>query len=71
VLLFSPRTARTFVELIGRHGLQDRLISTAAICLSAAVAKPCRELSWREIYCAARPALDALLEALEAARRRC
>jgi uroporphyrinogen-III synthase len=71
VLLFSPRTAQTFVELISRHGLQGDLVATAAICLSAAVAQPCRELVWRAIYLAARPAPGPLLEALEAARRRC
>jgi uroporphyrinogen-III synthase len=71
VLLFSPRTARTFVELVALHGLRDHLSSTAAICLSAAVAQPCRELIWRAIYLAAGPDLEALLEALEAARRRC
>jgi uroporphyrinogen-III synthase len=71
VLLFSPRTAQTFVELISRHGLQGDLVATAAICLSAAVAQPCRELVWRAIYLAARPEPGPLLEALEAARRRC
>jgi uroporphyrinogen-III synthase len=71
VVLFSPRTARTFVELVARHGLQDRLAATAAICLSAAVAQPCRALVWRAIDLAARPEQGALLEALEAARRRC
>jgi uroporphyrinogen-III synthase len=71
VLLFSPRTARIFVELIARHELQDHLAAAAAICLSAVVAQPCRELVWRAIYPAARPTPDALLEALEAARRRC
>jgi uroporphyrinogen-III synthase len=71
VLLFSPRTARIFVELVARHGLRDHLATTAAICLSAAVAQPCRELIWRAIYLAAGPDLGALLEALEAARRRC
>jgi uroporphyrinogen-III synthase len=71
VLLFSPRTAQTFVELISRHGLQGDLVATAAICLSAAVAQPCRELVWRAIYLAGRPEPGPLLEALEAARRRC
>jgi uroporphyrinogen-III synthase len=71
VLLFSPRTAQTFVELIAWHGLRDHLAATAAICLSAAVAEPCRELVWRAIHLAAQPELGALLEALEAARRRC
>jgi uroporphyrinogen-III synthase len=71
VLLFSPRTAQTFVQLIVRHGLRDHLATTAAICLSAAVVQPCRELIWRAIHLAAEPELGALLEALEAARRRC
>jgi uroporphyrinogen-III synthase len=71
VLLFSPRTARTFVHLVARHGLQAHLAVTAAICLSAAVAHSCRKQVWRAIYLAARPDLGALLEALEAARRRC
>jgi uroporphyrinogen-III synthase len=71
VLLSSPRTARTFVELIARHGLQGDLVATAAICLSAAVAQPCRALIWRAIHVAVRPEPGALLEALEAARRRC
>jgi uroporphyrinogen-III synthase len=71
VLLFSPRSAQTFVDLIARHGLRDHLAPTAAICLSAAVAQPCRELVWRAIHLASRPQLGGLLEALEAARRRC
>jgi uroporphyrinogen-III synthase len=70
VLLFSPRTAQIFVELIARHRLRDHLAATAAICLSAAVAQPCRELVWRAVHLAARPERGALLEALEAARRR-
>jgi uroporphyrinogen-III synthase len=68
VLLFSPRTARVFVELIGGHGLRAPATAIAAICLSAAVAQPCREIAWRAIHVAARPELGALLEALEAAR---
>ena len=68
VLLFSPRTARLFVELIGRHGLREPVTRIAAICLSAAVAEPCRDIAWRALHVAARPELGALLEALEAAR---
>jgi uroporphyrinogen-III synthase len=70
VLLFSPRTARIFVELIGRHSLQECLTGIAAICLSTAVTQPCREVAWRAVHLAARPELGALLEALEAVRRR-
>ena len=68
VLLFSPRTARIFVELIGRHGLRGSITRIAAICLSAAVAQPCREIVWGAVHVAARPELGAFLEALEAAR---
>lgn len=68
VLLFSPRTARIFVELIGRHGLGESITGIAAICLSAAVAQPCREIAWGAVHVAPRPELGALLEALEAAR---
>jgi uroporphyrinogen-III synthase len=68
VLLFSPRTARVLVELIGRHGLREAATGIAAICLSAAAAQPCRDIAWRAVHVAARPELGALLEALEAAR---
>jgi uroporphyrinogen-III synthase len=71
VLLFSPRTAGIFVDLVSRLGLQASLGASAAVCLSAAVAQPCRELVWRGIYTAVRAELPALLEALEAVRRRC
>ena len=71
VLLFSPRTARTLVALIRKHQLDAALASTAAICLSAAVAAPCRELAWRAIHTSARAELAAVLEVLEGVRRRC
>jgi uroporphyrinogen-III synthase len=71
VLLLSPRAARTFVRLIGGHGLEAELGATAAICLSAAVAEPCRALVWQAVHTAARPELGAVLEVLEAVRRRC
>jgi uroporphyrinogen-III synthase len=71
VLLFSPRTARILVALIRKHALGATLASTAAICLSAAVAAPCRELAWRAIHTSARAELAAVLEVLEGVRRRC
>jgi uroporphyrinogen-III synthase len=71
VLLFSPRTALIFAELIGRHGLEPCLRATDACCLSAAVAEACRKLAWRRVRIAARPDQDALVELLEAADRRC
>ena len=71
VLLFSPRTARTLVELLMAHGLDGGLGSVQAICLSEAVAEPCRCLRFAGIRIAARPELGALLEQLDAPALRC
>jgi uroporphyrinogen-III synthase len=71
VLLFSPRTALIFAELIMRHGLERCLGGTDALCLSAAVADACRKLAWRCVRVAARPDRDALVDLLEASDRRC
>lgn len=71
VLLFSPRTARIFAELVVRHGLERCLDASDALCLSAAVAEPCRALAWRCVRIAARPDGDALLDLLEGGDRRC
>jgi uroporphyrinogen-III synthase len=71
VLLFSPRTALIFAELVVRQGLERCLGGTDACCLSAAVAQSCCELAWRSVRIAARPDQDALVDLLEAADRRC
>lgn len=71
VLLFSPRTALIFVELVMQHGLERCLGASDACCLSAAVAQSCRKLAWRCVRIAARPDQGALVELLEAADRRC
>jgi uroporphyrinogen-III synthase len=71
VLLFSPRTAHIFVELVTRHGLERYLEGSDACCLSATVAEPCRGLAWRCVRIAARPDQGALVELLEGADRRC
>ncbi len=71
VLLFSPRSAAIFVDLIARHDLSDRLGQTEAICLSAAVAGPCRRLSWAAVRIAAHPEVEGLLRQLEGRERRC
>lgn len=70
VLLFSPRTARTFVELVRRYRLGDRLDGTAALCLSGAVADAARALRWGEVRSAHRPEREALVQLLEARERR-
>ena len=71
VLLFSPRSAAIFVELIARHGLTGCLGRTEAICLSAAVAAPCGRLSWARLRIAAQPKIEMILRQLEGCERRC
>jgi uroporphyrinogen-III synthase len=71
VLLFSPRTAAIFAELIVRHGLERCLAATDACCLSAAIADECRRLGWRSVRVAATPEQGALVDLLEAVDRRC
>jgi uroporphyrinogen-III synthase len=71
VLLLSPRTARTFSELVSREGMGRGLSRSVAVCLSDAVAEPCRELPFERVVIAARPELGSLLEQLDAPGRRC
>jgi uroporphyrinogen-III synthase len=65
VLLFSPRSAALFVELIARHDLAGCLDRTEALCLSAAVAAACGRLRWARLRVAARPEVAVLLRQLE------
>jgi len=71
VLLFSPRSAALFVDLIVRHDLAGCLGKTEAICLSAAVAAPCGRLSWARLRVAAQPKVEMLLRQLEGREGRC
>jgi uroporphyrinogen-III synthase len=71
VLLFSPRTALTFRELVMRHGLGGCLAASDACCLSTTVAESCRDLAWRRVRIAARPDQSALVDLLDASGRRC
>ena len=61
VLFFSPRTAETFVTLVGAVASVERL---DAVCLSEAVARIARRLAWRRVEVAARPEQAALMDAL-------
>ena len=69
-LFFSPRTAATFVTLMGKAGLDDACRSMVAICLSPAVAEAIRNLPWRELRTAASPRWSAMLDEIDAALRR-
>lgn len=65
VLLFSPRTARTFAEL-WRAAAAPTLAKTTALCLSAAVAREIADLGWQRIETAASPDQPAMLTLVEA-----
>jgi len=65
VLLFSPRTARTFAEL-WRAADAPSLGKTTALCLSAAVAREIADLGWQRIETAASPDQPAMLSLVEA-----
>jgi uroporphyrinogen-III synthase len=65
VLLFSPRTARTFAEL-WRKADAPSLGKTTALCLSAAVAREIGDLGWQRIETAANPDQPAMLTLVEA-----
>lgn len=64
VLLFSARTADSFVNLCRQAGLTDTISRLTALCLSAAVARAASGLAWRETRIAASPDADALMALL-------
>jgi len=61
VLFLSPRTAKTFVTLVDKGGLEAAYRTLHAYCLSAAVADAVRERPWGALSIAAQPTQDALL----------
>ncbi|WP_035692910.1 uroporphyrinogen-III synthase [Azospirillum halopraeferens] len=69
VLIFSPRTARSFVSLVGEAGLIERCRTVDLLCLSPAVAEAARTcgeepVPWRCVQVAERPEQDSLLALL-------
>jgi len=69
VLIFSPRTARSFVRLVQEEGLIDRCRTVDVLCLSPAVAEAARTcdtgpVPWRSVQIAERPEQDSLLALL-------
>lgn len=65
VLLYSPRSAGVFADLIGRASLEDACRSMLAVTLSPAVSKAAGAVPWREIVAAAHPDTESLLTALK------
>ena len=64
VILYSPRTAATFVDLVRKAGLAEDCRRLTAICLSRAVADRAAALSWKRIAVAARADQSAVIEAV-------
>jgi uroporphyrinogen-III synthase len=60
VILMSPRTAKTFAQLVARHGLVTQASGLVCYCLSEAVAEAVRPLGGR-IRVAARPREEEVL----------
>lgn len=64
VVLFSPRTARTFARIARREELADLFADVDMLCLSAAVADALESLPRRRTLVAAEPTQDALIALL-------
>jgi len=65
VLLFSKRSAETFVFLMKKHKLEAYCKTMAAIGLSKAVTAPLRSLKCRVLTSATIPSEDAMIECLK------
>lgn len=70
VMLYSPRTAAAFVDLIKAANLSGALKTMTAFCLSAAVAEKIADLAWYDIAVAPAPDEASLIaKVLEAATK--
>jgi uroporphyrinogen-III synthase len=69
VLLFSPRTAETFVTLVRGAGdaATQGIGQATALCLSPAVEKAAQGLPWRAMMTAPKPDLPAMLRLVDQA----
>ena len=64
VIIFSPRTARLFVNLMKKAGLASNARAMMLVALSPAVGAAATGLPWRAVRVASAPDGDALLRAL-------
>ena len=64
VLLFSRRTAETFVRCCEAGGIVGKLNHITAYCLAASAAQPLEGLGLKEMRVASRPSEEALLSLL-------
>ena len=61
---FSPRTAALFLALVRKSGIDDRLRSVRAVCLSEAVADVIAGAAWKSVEIASRRDADAVIAAI-------
>mgnify|MGYP006419020467 FL=1 len=64
VLFFSPKTARTFVDVVTEAELQNSCKTIDAFCLSPAVADAASDLPWAHMRAGDEPNQDSLLSLL-------
>lgn len=64
VILYSPRTAATFVDLVRKADLASDCRAQRAFCLSEAVAERAAVLAWKRIVVASHPDQSAMVEAV-------
>ena len=62
VLLFSPRSAKTFAALAGEAGLASQCARLVAFCISAATAEALAPLSFARVAIAGTPNQDAIAD---------
>lgn len=61
---FSPRTAALFLALVKKSGIEDRLRTVRAACLSEAVAEVISGASWKSIDIAPQRDADAIIKVI-------
>lgn len=65
VLFFSPRTAKTFVDLAISEGLGPACERLEALCLSNAVAAAAESIMWQRVMVSPKPTQESLLATLD------
>ncbi len=65
VMLYSPRTAATFIGLMTAVGLAESCGDLTAFCLSANVAAEAEGLYWKRVVVAEKPEQSALMVAID------
>ncbi|MGO1119408.1 uroporphyrinogen-III synthase [Rhodovibrionaceae bacterium A322] len=65
VLLYSPRTAKVLLSLLGDQEMGENCRNMVAFCLSDKIAEAVRSLPWKEVVVAEAPSQDQMLEAID------